>query len=427
MVSALPVRRVFFPLDDELGLLPGSLTPRLQEHLTRLCTWLPSFAKAAAELTYCTQADVSRATATRITEAAGAAAVAVQTAEVARIERDYPSPTVSPDTLLVSADGAMVPLLHGEWAEVKTLAIGEVAPPKLERGELVVHTRNLSYFSRLSDSTSFGHLALGEVQRRGVETAGRVAAVMDGALWLQGFIDLQCPSAVRILDFPHAVSYLHAVGQTMGPEGRLLSEQEVAQMAHDLKHSGPKEVLEQVRRLVAAHPEAAELETQVSYLESREAQLQYPQFVRAGLPIGSGSVESAHKVVVAPRMRGAGMRWARANVDPMVALRNAVCNERWDEVWEQIEAEERRDVQQRRRERRQQRRGASPACHSEEEAPLAPARVGEGVVPPAMLSPRPLSSEAGEPCRPAANHPWRRAWSPRRQLEQVLAGEPARR
>jgi hypothetical protein len=392
----------------------------------RLCTWLPSFAKAAAELTWSTQADISRATATRITEAAGAAAVAVQTAEGERIERDYPDCALSPDTLLVSADGAMVPLRHGEWAEVKTLAIGEVMPPKLERGELVVHTQKLSYFSRLSDSESFGHLATGEVQRRGVEKARRVAAVMDGALWLQGFVNLQCPSAVRVLDFPHAVSYLHAIGQTMGPEGRLLSEQEVSQMAHDLKHSGPKEVLEKLRRLVGTHPEAAELETQVSYLESREAQLQYPAFVAAGVPLGSGSVESAHKLVVEPRMRGAGMRWARENVNPMLALRNALCNERWEEVWEQIEAEERRQVQSSRRERRERRRAASLALRVEEEAPLAPTTRREAVMPPPRLPPMPVSAEGGEPCRPAAPHPWRRAWSPRRQLEEVLARESAK-
>ena len=40
----------FSPLDEELGLLPGSLTPRLQEALVRLSTHIPSFAKAAREL-----------------------------------------------------------------------------------------------------------------------------------------------------------------------------------------------------------------------------------------------------------------------------------------------------------------------------------------------------------------------------------------
>ncbi len=342
----------FSPLDDELELLPGSLTPRLQESLARLSTWIPSFAKAAGELAYFTQVTVSKATATRITEAAGAAAVAVQTAEVDRIERAYPTPPVQPDTLLVSADGAMVPLCGGAWAEVKTLAIGEVAPPVVEQGAPVVHTKHLSYFSRLTDSTTFERLALGEMHRRGVTEARRVAAVMDGAVWLQGFVDLHCPEAIRILDFPHAVEYLHAMGETTGAAGRLLPAHIVSQLAHDLKHVGPEAVLATLRPLVAAHPEVPELATQLGYLEKRAAQLAYPQFQAAGLPIGSGSVESAHTVVVEARLNGAGMRWARANVNPLLALRNAVCNDRWDEVWRQIEVEQRRQVVSRRQERR---------------------------------------------------------------------------
>ena len=127
-----------------------------------------------------------------------------------------------------------------------------LAPPVLEEGKPVVHTHNLSYFSRLTDSTTFGHLALGEIQRRGVERAQRVAAVMDGAVWLQGFVDLHCPDAVRILDFPHAVGYLHAIGATAGPDGRLLSATRVSQLAHDLKHDGPGEVLASLRECVRA-------------------------------------------------------------------------------------------------------------------------------------------------------------------------------
>src|SRR5947208_53372 len=32
------------------------------------------------------------------------------------------------------------------------------------------------------------------------------------------------------------------------------------------------------------------------------------------------------------------MHWARASVTPMLALRNAVCNDRWDEAWQQSAA-----------------------------------------------------------------------------------------
>ena len=108
----------FFPLDEELGLLPGHLTPRLQEGLVRLSTHIPSFAKAACELAFFTQTEVHRSTARRLTEAAGAAAVAVADAAVAQIAQTYPPSPPGPDTLIFSVDGAMIPLVHGQWAEV---------------------------------------------------------------------------------------------------------------------------------------------------------------------------------------------------------------------------------------------------------------------------------------------------------------------
>ena len=61
--------------------------------------------------------------------------------------------------------------------------------------------------------------------------------------------------------------------------------------------------------------------------------MQYPTYQQAGWPIGSGSVESANKVVVEARLKGAGMRWQPENVNPMLVLRNAVCNRRWHETW----------------------------------------------------------------------------------------------
>ena len=68
-------------------------------------------------------------------------------------------------------------------------------------------------------------------------------------------------------------------------------------------------------------------------MQKREAHMQYPAYQEAGWPIGSGSVESANKVVVEARLKGAGMRWGRHNVNPMLVLRNAVCNRRWHETW----------------------------------------------------------------------------------------------
>jgi hypothetical protein len=55
-----------------------------------------------------------------------------------------------------------------------------------------------------------------ETVRRGVTEAKQVCAVMDGAEWIDGLVDLHRPDALRILDFPHAAQ---AVG-TIGKAGR---------------------------------------------------------------------------------------------------------------------------------------------------------------------------------------------------------------
>ena len=393
----------FFPLDQELGLLPGSLTPRLHEALVRLSTHIPSFAKAARELAWFTGVLVHPDTARQRTEAAGAVLVASETSEAARILREQPAPPCTPDSLLLSVDGAMIPLLHGQWTEVRTLAVGEVQPSQSTADGPVVHTTNLSYFSRRTDSTTFGDLATLELHRRGLEGARRVGAVVDGAVWCQSFVDLHYPAAVRILDFAHAAEYLTAIAQTLGANGPLLSPTQLAEVRHALKHDGPAAVVPQLRTLVATQPSNTELASCLAYLESREAQMQYPHFIADGWPIGSGMVESANKLVVEDRLKGAGMHWAEANVNPLLALRNAVCNDRWEESWTVIEREQRGQVAARRQARCRTRAAAQVVETAA--APRAPVR----------RFVRPLEPEV------RSAHPWTRAWSIRRQRE--LAGQ----
>src|SRR5215212_4846469 len=108
-----------FPLDDELELLPGTLTPWLQASLVRLGSWMP-FAHAARELGWLSRAPdgalASESGAERLTEAAGAAYVAEQTAAVEALEqRPTPEPA-GPAVLQMSADGAMISLVGWRWS-----------------------------------------------------------------------------------------------------------------------------------------------------------------------------------------------------------------------------------------------------------------------------------------------------------------------
>lgn len=386
-------------------MLPGALTPSLQEDLVQLGVWMP-FGKAAQQLRRFRQTDVSRPTAERVTEAAGAAYVAWQTAEVVRIERELPAPPAGPAQLFMSVDGAHIPLVGGDWAEVKTLVLGVVQPPTIVKGETVIGTTEHSYFSRLTDSDTFQRLALVETQRRGVETAGQVGFVTDGSEWLQKFADQHRADAVRILDFPHAGEHIAAVGQASLGEGSREAQSWLKTQLHELKHTGPGQVVAEVQRLVAAQPESADAATHLAYLEKRTAHMQYPTFLAAGWPIGDGAVESGNKLVVEARLKGSGMHWARPHVDPMLALRNIVCSDRWDEAWPQIVSTLRQQVQQRHAEQRQQRRTAHRSATIQPTVPLPSAPLPP---PPAPKpSAPPVQAPPDQPWRPPANHPWRR-------------------
>ena len=348
-MSVPPAVQAFFPLDDELALLPGQLTPQIHAWLVRLSSWMP-FAPAANILHDLVRVSVSDTTARRVTEGAGSLLVESQTATASDLLSACCLPEPSDATLLVSADGAMVPLIKGEWAEVKTLAIGEVATSQTTI-QAQARTHSLSYFSRLCDVETFSTLALAEMHRRKVSSAATVVAVSDGAEWIGGFIDLHRSDAVRILDFPHAAQRICEIADTIWSDDPVKALHWRSEQLSDLKQRGPTLVLARVRKLVAAHPEHLGLLKHLAYLDKRVQQMQYPEYQACGWPIGSGVVESANKLVVEARLKGAGMHWQRTNVNPMLALRNAVCNQRWDEAREQFQREWRQQACQQQRQR----------------------------------------------------------------------------
>lgn len=384
------------------------------EHLVHLATWMP-FTPAGAMLGRLLGVAVSAATARRRTEEAGAAYVAIQTAEVAALERETPPAPAGPALQQVSVDGAMVPLVGGEWAEVKTLAIGTVGERVGRDGERQVQTRELSYFSRLADRETFGRLATVETHRRGTETAGTVVAVVDGAEWEQEFINLHCPAAVRILDWGHASAYVVKAGQALFGAGTAAASEWLAVQLRELREGDPEAVLAELRsqqERLAADGGASEVREVVAdsltYLEKRREQIRYAACSAKGYPIGSGAVESANKLVVEARLKGSGMHWARGQVNPMVALRTAVCSDRWDEAWEAIAARWRQDAQARRRvrcvERRRAKTVAAPPPPVMAVAARAAAKPGCKPQPKSA----PAKPAASAPRRPAADHPWRR-------------------
>ena len=392
----------FFPLDESLALVPGHrLTPALVAGIVRVGVLVP-FAQVPPLIAQFTGVTVSVETVRRLTEAAGAVQEARDTAAVEQIERTLPDPPVGPAVQLLSVDGAMVSLVDGTWREVKTLALGTVAPAS-DPAE-PIQTHDLSSFSRLTDAANFTRLATVETQQRGTETAQTVVAVVDGAEWCQGFIDHQRHDAVRILDFAHALEHLSAVAQAQYGPGTPDASEWLGQQAHALRHGQEKTVIRRLATLAeTSRAEAREVTVAThAYLSSRLEQLHYQQFVTAGYPIGSGCVESANKLVVEARLKGSGMHWSPDQVNPMLALRTLVANRRWEATWPDLWHAWQQQARAQATEGRQRRATARGA-----DTPGTAVITESSTPPPPTVDPPPQPKTIVDG-KPTADHIWRK-------------------
>ena len=125
-------------------------------------------------------------------------------------------------------------------------------------------------------------------------------------------------------------------------------------------------------------------------------------------------MESANKLVVEARLQGSGMRWARQNVPPLLALRGVVCSGQWERAWPTIWQELHRQEAERRRQRRARRRVAKEQAETERER-------AAGIL--AALPPTPPRSPTIVDGHPTAEHPWHQPYDPvRSEMARARAG-----
>ena len=401
----------FSPLDAELGLLPNHrFTPRVEELLARLGGTV-GFAEAAALLHLVLGVTVSEATVRQRTYAAGEALLAVEAAALDQALRAPTSAAVPPERLLVSLDATKVPLVGGAWTDVKLAVFAELVPGPCDAdGYPTAEACALSYAARWQPAAQFGQTITLEAQRRGVDEARVVVSPNDGADWIQGNLDLVAPRAIRILDPPHAITHLGTIAALVHGVAAPEVAPWVAAQYRTLREAGPAPVLARLAACRERGPcdtpppcpdtltPAEYLAREVAYFEKRAAQLDYATFRRAGYPLGSGCVESGHKVVIAPRFKRAGQHWAAPHLNPLLVLRTTICNDRWPTQWSASWTEQVRAT-----------RAARVTAQDQRAARRAPAPTSAAPASAATATPtarpRPKLVVAG---RPTADHPWRK-------------------
>lgn len=75
-----------------------------------------------------------------------------------------------------------------------------------------------------------------------------------------------------------------------------------------------------------------------TFFERNKTRLTSADFLRRGLPIGSGPVEAACKTLVKTRLGRSGMYWSWQGGQRIVQLRTSVKSDRWDAFWQHDKA-----------------------------------------------------------------------------------------
>lgn len=406
-----------FPLDEELELRPYErYTPRVAEVVARLGTSLP-FAEAAGLLNKVLGVTLSETTERRQTYAAGAAALAVEAAEVERVERDLPVAATPPERLQASFDATKVSLVGGEWTDVKLGVFSDLVPGHAADGQPVLQATGHSYAARWEPADRFTRTVTLEASRRGLDEAGLVLSPNDGADWIQGLLDGVAPRAVRILDEMHAAEHLGVIAGLVFGGGTAAAADWVAQQRTRLRTEPPEEVLAELARCQMRGPRpgtspgpdgtdpAQLLAREVAYFHKRADQIRYAEFRQQEYPIGSGTVESGHRVVIGARCKGAGQHWEPAHLNPLLALRTTLCNDRWDATWPTIAAH-RRATAQAACLQRQRRHRVTRLVSCLRQLPAASPPAAASALPAPVAEPTPLPPPVA---RPRKTSPWRRS------------------
>jgi hypothetical protein len=72
------------------------------------------------------------------------------------------------------------------------------------------------------------------------------------------------------------------------------------------------------------------LQGEIDYFRDNRERMRYDEYRAQRLPIGSGTIESACKNVIAGRMKRGGMTWSPIGADGMVQIRCSLTSHRFE-------------------------------------------------------------------------------------------------
>ena len=243
-------------------------------------------------------------------------------------------------SVVVSLDGAMIPMVDS--ASYREAMVGTLSFYDGE-GERQ-HTLYLAAAPEYGKQAFLQRLEREILRAKQHFPAALYLGIADGAASNWRFLEQHTDR--QLIDFFHATEYVGKIAQATHPQRQAASQR--AQWQHEycgkLKHDpaaldlliGDAARLSQRRSL--SQTVRDDVLSAWTYFTNHRHQMDYPGFIAADLPIGSGVTEAACKTLVKQRLCASGMRWKNTGAKIVLSLRALTqTTGRWAQFWQKID------------------------------------------------------------------------------------------
>jgi hypothetical protein len=331
-----------YPLDERLGLRPNQMSAEV-ERLAGLVGVQTAFGKGSQlfeELTLVSLSDHSLDKSAQVygqavekMEQGWQAEAADQEVQLRRKRNARPVLR-----LYGAMDGALMHIRGSEdnpWRELKLGAWFQARgrPPTTPDGQWRIQAENITYFADVCEAQQFGELLWASGLQRNADQAVEMIFIGDGAAWIWRLVEQYFPQAIQIVDWFHACEYLVEVARAALPETHQ-RQAWLTTIRTALWHGELDTVINACQAYV--HPERKPdddpAQKAVTYFTNNRHRMDYPTYRKHGYQLGSGTIESAAKQIVAQRMKVTGAIWNLDSARFVAKARAAFLSNQWRDL-----------------------------------------------------------------------------------------------
>lgn len=223
-------------------------------------------------------------------------------------------------------DGGMLLTREEKWKEMKLARIfkaDEVVTISKDRG----YIGDSQYVAHLG-----GHTEFFEKVEYQLDAISEKVFIADGAKWIWKWVDAKYPGSTQILDFYHAKEHLCQFAQAV-----IADESQrtlwVKQQSDRLLDDGVEKVIAEVKNMkIKTYVGRRIKKSFIAYYQANSCRMLYKTYRQAGLLIGSGAMEAAHRHVIQHRMKLSGQRWSIKGAQKMANLRVTFKSNQWNHI-----------------------------------------------------------------------------------------------